>query len=97
MTKDNIAKIIVNKTGIGKQEVSAVIEAFMATVMNVTSTGLDIHLRGFGTFKVIHRKAKKGRDIRAKKTVEIPARNEVIFVKSKYFPAPSLTALPSPS
>lgn len=42
--------------------------------------GHNITLRGFGTFKVITRKARTGRDFRRKEVLRLPSRRIIKFV-----------------
>ncbi|HNT51523.1 MAG TPA: HU family DNA-binding protein [Cyclobacteriaceae bacterium] len=55
-----------------------VLKAFTATLRK----GEQIDLRGFGTFKVIERKAKKGRNVYTGEAMDIPARKIVKFYPS---------------
>ena len=45
--------------------------------------GDGIELRGFGTFKVRHRKARTGRNPRTGEPVEVPARDVPVFKPSR--------------
>lgn len=56
------------------------IEAFMEEVSSALSHGESVYLRGFGTFQVVRRQEKKGRDITRNAEVIIPAHNVVKFV-----------------
>ena len=46
--------------------------------------GDGIELRGFGTFKVRHRKARTGRNPRTGEAVEVPARGVPVFKPSRH-------------
>lgn len=43
-----------------------------------------IELRGFGTFKVRHREARRARKVRTGEAVEVPPRNVPVFKPSRH-------------
>ena len=84
MTKAEIVDWIAKQTGIEKNTVTAVVEAFMKSVKNSTIAGEEVFLRGFGSF-IIKRKAQKtGRNISSNTTV-IPAHSVPAFKPAKTF------------
>ncbi|MEI6898899.1 MAG: HU family DNA-binding protein [Bacteroidota bacterium] len=85
MRKADIVNEIMNKTGIDKVAVEAIIESIMETVRSSVIQGEPIYLRGFGTFKVKKRANKIGRNIFKNTTVRIPAHNVPIFKPCKEF------------
>ena len=52
MTKLDIVNAISEQTGLGTEEVYAVVEAFTATVKDNLLQGNEIFLRGFGSFLI---------------------------------------------
>lgn len=63
MTKADLVQEISKQTGIDRNEVLMIVEAFMETVKGSLSNGKNVYLRGFGSF-IIKRKAEKtGRNI----------------------------------
>lgn len=73
MTKADIVEKISDKTGIEKQVVMTVVEAFMKTVRSSMILGHNVYLRGFGTFLLKKRREKKGRNISKNTSIVIPA------------------------
>ena len=73
MTKADIVRQICENTGVDRIDAEAIVNQLLATIRKYVVINEPVYLRGFGTFKVIHRKAKTGRDIRRSKTVHIPA------------------------
>ena len=63
MTKAEVVKNIADTTGLDRQEVLQVVEAFMDTVKNAMSQGENVYLRGFGSFVVKERAEKTARNI----------------------------------
>ncbi|MCX7728205.1 MAG: integration host factor subunit beta [Bacteroidia bacterium] len=72
MTKFDIVKEIANKTKMREEDVQIIVEEFMKTINRGLAKGLNVYLRGFGTFYLKKRAQKIGRDIKANKPVVIP-------------------------
>jgi DNA-binding protein HU-beta len=73
MTKAEIVSVIASKTNVEKVVIQHVIESFMESVKEGMVHGDNVYLRGFGSFIIKERKQKVGRNIRAKKSLIIPA------------------------
>ena len=85
MTKAEIVNRINEKTGIEKVAVMAIVEEVMASIKENMANGENVYLRGFGTFHIIERKEKLGRNISKNTTVVIPAHKIPKFKPSKEF------------
>ena len=85
MTKAEIVSQITEKTGIEKVAVTAIVEEIMESIKSNMAEGENVYLRGFGTFGVIERKEKLGRNISKNTTVVIPAHKIPKFKPSKEF------------
>lgn len=72
MRKADIILEIHNKTGISKIDIMVTLEAFFQEVKHTVYEGENVSIRGFGTFTTQLRKAKLGRNIKAKTEVKIP-------------------------
>lgn len=83
MTKAEIIRNIASSTGLEKAEVALVVEGFMQEVKSSLHSRENVYLRGFGTFEVRHRAAKKGRDIRKRITVTVPEKDIAVFKPGK--------------
>lgn len=79
MTKSDIVNSISEQTGISKEEVYAVVEAFTATVRDNLLNDQEVFLRGFGSFTIKVRKERTGRNIKENTTIFIPAHKTVVF------------------
>ena len=73
MTKAEIVARINEKTGIEKVAVMAIVEEVMASIKENMANGENVYLRGFGTFHIVERKEKIGRNISKNTSVVIPA------------------------
>ena len=85
MTKAEIVSQITEKTGIEKVAVTAIVEEIMESIKSNMAEGENVYLRGFGTFGVIERKEKLGRNISKNTSVVIPAHKIPKFKPSKEF------------
>lgn len=83
MTKNEVAEILSTKTGMKMSTAINAVEEIMEIMSETFSKGESIFLRGFGTYRVVVRKAKTGQDITRKKTIHIPERRTVKFIPSK--------------
>jgi DNA-binding protein HU-beta len=85
MTKAEVVSSIANQTGIQKEEIEKVLEAFFTTVKNSLSQKENLYVRGFGSFIVKERAAKTARNIALKSTIIIPSHSVPFFKPSKEF------------
>lgn len=85
MTKAEIVSQIAKQTGIEKNTILNVVEAFMETVKDSMGQGENVYLRGFGSFVVKRRKEKKARNISKETTIIVPERNMPSFKPAKPF------------
>lgn len=85
MTKAEIVSNISNKLGVEKNDVQEIVNHFMKEVRGAMESGENVYLRGFGSFVVKTRKAKKGRNISKNVTIDIPAHNIPSFKPAKVF------------
>lgn len=85
MTKAEIVNRINEKTGIEKVAVMAIVEEVMASIKENMANGENVYLRGFGTFHIVERKEKIGRNISKKTSVVIPAHKIPRFKPAKEF------------
>lgn len=85
MTKAEIVTRINEKTGIEKVAVMAIIEELMASIKENMANGENVYLRGFGTFHIVERKEKIGRNISKNTSVVIPAHKIPRFKPAKEF------------
>ena len=85
MTRASIIKEIADKTGLEKVVAATMVEAFMDSIIETMEKGNNVYLRGFGTFVVITRARKPGRNITAGTGVIIPAHCKPTFKPAKSF------------
>jgi DNA-binding protein HU-beta len=78
-----------SKKQLGSQTTKAEAERAVTAVINAVKVGVKrdkiVQLVGFGTFKVVERKARKGINPRTLKQIRIPKSKTVKFVPGKDF------------
>ncbi len=83
MTKADIVNQIAEATGLPKSDTAAVVEGFLDSVVAALKHGEHIEIRGFGTFKVVTRAPRIGRNPKTGDVVEIPERPAPVFKPSR--------------
>ena len=83
MTKKEIVKTISDETGLNQQQIKTVVQkTFDAIVATLVEEG-RIELRNFGVFQVRPRAARKARNPRTGRQVEVPEKFVVTFKPGK--------------
>ena len=83
MTKSEIIDIVAQGTGLTKVETSAVVDGVLATIHYALATGDSVTLRGFGSFRVVQRKGRKGLNPKTGKVMNVPPHKSPVFRPSK--------------
>ena len=83
MNKAELVEEIVGKVGLTKKEVGNVVDAVMDTITDVLASGEKVTLVGFGTFQVMTRQKRNGRNPQSGQIMEIPAKTVPKFVPGK--------------
>ena len=68
---------------ISKKDCARVVDAFLDAIKESLQTQKNIEVRGFGTFKIRHRKTRMARNPRTGSPVEVSARPVPVFKPSK--------------
>ena len=84
MTRAELIGVIAKVTGITKGKAAKVLDAYEATVTKELKKSGKLVLVGFGTFSVVKRKAREGRNPQTGKAIKIPAKKVVKFKASKF-------------
>lgn len=89
MTKADLVEQVADAIGPGvtKRDCALVVDGFLNAVKQALARGDNIEIRGFGTFKVRHRKARLARNPRTGEPVRVPARSAPVFKPSRYLRA----------
>jgi nucleoid DNA-binding protein len=82
VTKADLVDEISGKTQISKSETATIVDQLLNAISRALSEGKHIEIRGFGTFKVRERKARKARNPRSGAEVMVPAKLVPVFKAS---------------
>lgn len=85
MTKADIIDRIATGTGLTKIETEAVVNGFISTLIEAMKEEKSVELRGFGSFRVQLRKARKARNPQTNEEVRIGPRYVPVFRPAKDF------------
>jgi len=85
MTKADLVEEVAEKTGLTRTDVAATVDSFLDAIKRALENGSNIEIRGFGTFKIKPRKARKARNPRTGDVVPVPDRKIPVFKPSNEF------------
>ncbi len=83
MNKAELIAAIAAKTGATKKSAEEALNAFVDVVTDALKKGDKVQLVGFGSFEVIKRAARKGRNPQTKEEIKIPASKAPKFKAGK--------------
>lgn len=83
MNKQELVKAIAADAGITQTAARAALQAFEFRVTEALSSGEDVTLVGFGTFKAVKRAQREGRNPKTGEPITIPAATVPRFVAGK--------------
>jgi DNA-binding protein HU-beta len=82
-TKADLAKQIATTAGVSKAKGASALDAVLSLISSTLKKGGKTTVPGFGTFKVVMRKDRKGINPRTGKPITIKARRVVRFTAGK--------------
>ena len=83
MTKADLVEIVAAEADMTKKDVEALVEIIFESIVDSLNRGEKIELRGFGSFRVRERNARKGRNPKTGAPVDIPAKRVAYFKPGK--------------
>ena len=83
MNKTDLAEAVALSTGLPFEKTYAVMQALMTCIGDEVAAGGRIAVPGLGTFSLIERKARKGRNPRTGEVMDIPAKKTIKFKPGK--------------
>ena len=83
MTQAELIGVIAKSAGITKDKAGKALDTFQDTVTKELKKSGKLALVGFGTFSVVKRKAREGRNPQTGKAIKIPAKKVVKFKAGK--------------
>ena len=85
VNRTQLIEAIADDMGVSKAQAERFLNSFVQTVMDHVIKGNDINITGFGSFKKVQRKARKGVNPKTGEPLDIPATNSVSFKVGKTF------------
>lgn len=85
MTKSEVANILMEKTGLGRQESVDAVQVFIDSMTKALEAGDKVSLVGFGTFYIKEKEARRGRNPRTGVDIQIEKKSVVTFKPGKSF------------
>lgn len=79
MNKSELIKAISEKSGTTLKDTERFLNAFIEAVSKAMKKGDDVALVGFGTFSVVNRGERMGRNFKTGKNIPIPPSKSVKF------------------
>ena len=79
MYKADLVNAMAEKAGMTKVQAKKALDAMMDTTVETLKKGEKVVLLGFGTFSVVERPARKGRNPRTGEVIKIKASTSVKF------------------
>jgi len=83
MTKTELIAVIAGAAGITKTAATKALDAYVGAVTKELKKNEKLGLVGFGTFSLVKRKAREGRNPQTGKAIKIPAKKVVKFKAGK--------------
>jgi len=83
MTKADLVEIVAREAEMTKKDVEQLVEIIFDSITGTLNNGEKIELRGFGSFRVRERSARKGRNPKTGAPVDIPAKRVAYFKPGK--------------
>ena len=68
-----------------RKDIEKILEIIFFQISEALSRGQNIEIRGFGTYKIVKRKARIGRNPKNLQLVQIPQKNAIKWKMSKTF------------
>ncbi len=83
MNKAELAEEITNHTGLTRRQSREAVDAITSVITDALARQEKVTLVGFGTFRVMQRKARTGRNPQTGQSIQIPAKKVPRFTPGK--------------
>ena len=83
MTKADLVEQVASEAEMTKKDAEQLVEIVFESIVGALNKGEKIELRGFGSFRVRQRDARKGRNPKTGATVSVPAKKVPFFKAGK--------------
>jgi DNA-binding protein HU-beta len=79
VVKQDLIKIVASETGLSEAQAGKAVNAFLMAIHDQLARNVEVQISGFGSFKVVERAAREGRNPRTGETMTIAARRSPTF------------------
>jgi integration host factor subunit beta len=79
MTKNELIQQLAEKAEIPKVQSEIIVNQFFGSIFDALASGQNVEIRGLGTFHVKSYRARKGRNPKSGKIVDVPAKKLPCF------------------
>lgn len=83
MNKNDLSAAVAASTGTSKSDAASIIDSVFDTIAGALKSGDGVQLVGFGSFGVVDRAAREGRNPRTGETIQIAASKQPKFKAGK--------------
>jgi nucleoid DNA-binding protein len=83
MLKTDLIDRVAIRTNLTKSQTKKVVDSFINTITESLSEGIDIEIRGFGSFRIRERNARIGMNPKSGQRINIPAKKVPYFRAGK--------------
>ncbi|MCD6318280.1 HU family DNA-binding protein [Candidatus Aerophobetes bacterium] len=83
MNKAELVEKVAKQTGLTKRASREAVDAITSAIVDSLSSGDKVTLVGFGSFKVMTRKSRRGRNPQTGEEIQIPAKSVPKFEPGK--------------
>ena len=83
MTKADLVEAVAAATELSRRSSEQVVTVFFDSIVESLCSGDKVELRGFGTFRLRHRRARIGRNPKTGESVHVPAKAGPFFKPGK--------------
>ncbi len=83
MTKADLIEQVVKLSNLTKKETELIVNTIFDKITDALGRGEKVELRGFGSFRIRHRNARKGRNPKTGMSVSVPEKRVPFFKVGK--------------
>ncbi len=83
MTKADLINEVVKVSNLTKKETELIVNTIFDNITDALGKGEKVELRGFGSFRIRHRNARKGRNPKTGTSVSVPEKRIPFFKVGK--------------
>ena len=80
-----LQKLCDHHSNLPRKDVKKILEIIFFEIEDALYRGENVEIRGFGTYKIVRRKARVGRNPKNSESVQIPEKNAIKWKMSKTF------------